>query len=265
MPQDTLEIDSISALFTEGTYFDKVSAFHTAGHALPGVEGEIIPYSLQDDVWVLGTLVLSFLLMSFVFSKSYQLIFKQLKEFLVERSRGNLFEETGTEFHYPVFLVTNAAVLFGLIVFALFFRPQGTLMLIPPKILLGWCIGASLLVYLGRFLVYSFVNWIFFDKAKRERWMEILSLVTSLQGVLYFLFACLLIYFNLPMNLGIIVLVGLLIIVKLILFCKSFSIFFANLQGFLTNILYFCTLEMIPLLLLLKIITEINQSWTINF
>lgn len=261
----TINIDSVSALFEKGTYFDSFSAFHTMGHPAPGVEGELLPYALKNDVFVLGVLVASFLLICFVLNKGYLLIAHQIKEFFVERTRGNLFVETGTEFRYQFFLVTNTALLFGVIVYAIYFKPDSSTELISSWRLLLFCMGTSIVLYLLKFIVYSFVNWIFFEGSKGERWMEIYSLVVSLQGILFFPLACVVVYFNLNTSDSLIALLVVLFIAKLLLFCKSLSIFFVNLQGFLSNILYFCTLEMIPMLLLLKIIENINQSWTIIF
>lgn len=259
-----IDLDTVSALFEKGTYFDKVPAFHTLGHAVPGMEGEAIPYVLKDDFFVSAIVLFSFLLICYVLNKGHRLIIHQIKDFFVERTRGNLFVETGSEFRYQFFLISNTAILLGLILFTIFFRPEGTLQIIPSWQLLLFCIGACFILYVVKFLVYSLINWIFFEKAKQERWMEIYSLLVSLQGILLFPLACLTIYFNLSTRNGLIVLIFVLIIAKMLLFSKGMSIFFTKIQGLLCNILYFCTLEMIPLLLLLKIINDINQSWTLN-
>jgi hypothetical protein len=260
-----LNQDSISALFEKGTYFDDYSAFHLSGHPVPGMEGEWIPYALQDDLCVLSILVFSFLLMCFVLNRGHLLILHQIKDFFVERERGNLFVETGNEFRYQLFLILNTALLLGLILYALFLNSSEVFSLYPTWFPLSISVAACIIAYLLKILLYSFVNWVFFDKVQNERWMEIYSLVISIQGVLLFLLACFIIFIDLSVEQGLIALSIILLIAKLLLFCKSFSIFFANLQGFLCNILYFCTLEMIPLLYLLKIITEVNKSWTFNF
>ena len=260
-----LNQDSISALFEKGTYFDEFSAFHLPGHPVPGMEGELIPYALQNDLFVLGVLVFSFLRMCFAFNKGRLLILHQIKDFFVERERDNLFLETGNEFRYQLFLILNSALLFGLILYALFLHSSQVFSLYPTCVPLSISILVCIIAYLLKILLYSFVNWIFFDKVQRERWIEIYSLVISLQRVMLFFLACFIIFIDLSVDTSLIALSIILIIAKLLLFCKSFSIFFANLQGFLCNILYFCTLEMIPLLYLLKIITEVNKSWTFNF
>lgn len=259
-----LDLDSVSALYEEGTYFNTQSAFHAVGRPSSGMEGELLPYALKNDLLVSGILVCCFLLLCFVLNKGKSLIIHQLKDFFVERKRGNMFVETESEFRYQFFLISHAACMLGLVLFALFLQPSGTGNLYPSWISILICLAACAGLYAFKFLAYSFVNWVFFERFQRERWMEVYALVISLQGVLLFPLACALVYFDFDTKTGLIVLLVLLSVGKLLLFCKSFSIFFGKIYGLLCNILYFCTLEMIPMLFLLKVISEINPSWTIK-
>lgn len=261
---ELLELDSISILFEKGTYFDTQSAFHAVGRPIPGMEGELIPYALKNDLLVSGILVFSFLLLCFVLNKGQSLILHQLKDFFVERKRGNMFVETESEFRYQFFLISHAAWMLGLVLFILFLQPSGTGSLYPSWISILVCLLSCASLYAFKFLSYSFVNWVFFTHSQCERWMEVYALVISLQGVVLFPLACALAYFDFDTKTGLIVLLVVLGISKLLLFCKSFSIFFGKIYGLLANILYFCTLEMIPLLFLLKVISEITPSWTIK-
>lgn len=261
---DQAELDSISALFEKGTYFDTVSAFHTHGHPIPGMEGEIIPYLLRNDICVSALLVVSFLLISYVMGKGRLLIYHQIKELFVERKHSALFDEAGADFRYQFFMISNTVILQGVVFYALCLKPGNHVVTTPTWQLLLLSIGACSLLMICRYLAYSFVNWLFFDKGKRERWMDVYSLLVSLQGVLLFPLACLTVYFNFDSQQALIVLLLVLIVAKLLLFTKGMDIFFVKMQGFLCNILYFCTLEMIPLLFLIKIISEINHSWTLN-
>ena len=261
---ETEEIDSIGALLEKGTYFDTLSALQAVGHPMPGTQGEVLPYSLQSDVLVAGLLILCFLLICVSLNRGGRFIVQQLRDFFVERSRGNLFEEDTSEFRYPLLLVPQTALSMGIICFALFLSPGRTALYCPTWISLLLALGINLLLIVVRYLFYGVVNWVFFSKPQRTRWFEIYSLVISLEGVALFVLACLVAYFGFSDERGLFCLAFVLLTAKFLLFCKCFSIFFEKIYGFFCNILYFCTLEMIPLLFLLKIFSIINESWTLK-
>lgn len=262
---DTLETDSLNALFEKGCYFDTDSAFHTPGYPIPGMEGEPIPYTLYQDTIITGIVFIAFLLLCYVLNRGHKLILHQIKNFFTERERNNLFVETGSEFRYQLFLLAHTILMTGLLFFRLRLIPGEPLKLNPSWFPLSICIGICLLFYLFKFLLYTFVNWVFFEEKKYDRWNEIYTLLLSLQGLVLFPLVLLSIYFQLSDANTEIIFLCTIVFIKMLLFYKGFSIFFAKIRGLLCNILYFCTLEMIPSLILWRIMSEINEVWNIKF
>ena len=124
-------------------------------------------------------------------------------------------------------------------------------------------LGAYILtnwIYIGvKQSAYIFVNWIFFDKGKRDRWIKAYSFLLSLEGILLFPLALTMVFFNLSIHDTAICLFILVGLIKVLLFYKTFNIFFSKIYGFLHLIVYFCALEILPLFGLLHALTYIND------
>lgn len=269
MFEDTLSIitDSVNTLESKGVYLFSDSLFGGAEpvRKLPGIEGELIGYSLENDIIVTSILFFSFLLLSYVLKKGSRLILHQLKDFFVERERTNMFVETGQEFRYQIFLILNTSIMVGMLFYGLFLQPEKHFLTVSTWIPITLCIGVCLVYFVLKFLLYSFVNWVFFQSSKRSKWIEVYSLIVSILGLVLFPLVSLYIYFDLSDRNTLISLGILLLFCKILLFYKGFCIFFPNFRGLLYNILYLCTLEIIPLIILAKVVSELNEGWTINY
>ncbi|MCF0160379.1 MAG: DUF4271 domain-containing protein [Bacteroidaceae bacterium] len=254
-----VNIDSVRVLFEKGTYFGNDSLFAHSGNEAPGVEGVLRPVLLQDDLIVTLVLVLSFVVLCYALSRGRTLIANQLKNLFSERKRNNMFTDSGSGFRYQVSLVAHAGVMLGVLVFDLKVREVFPGYRVPEWLVLGLCILGSMGLYGLKFTLYEWVNWVFFDKEKRDRWREVLSLLISLQGVVLFPLVCLSVYAGLSPHIVLLMAIITLFLVKILLFFKGKSIFFGGLRGLCYNILYLCTLEMIPVFILWKIIIEIER------
>ncbi len=249
--------DSVRVLFEKGTYFGNDSIFALPGNPIPGAKGEIIPYMLSHDYIITGIIAFCFFLLCYVLSRGFDLIIHQLKGFFSERERNNMFVETGSEFRYQAFLVFHTCIMISLLVYDFRFQHLFPQYLFPSWEIIGYGIIGVAAYYSLKFLLYEFVNWVFFDKQKSGRWNEINFLVISLQGLIFFPLVCLSI-FSIPNSQYIpYIVLFVIILAKILLFYKSFSIFFVNFRGLCYNILYFCTLETIPLLILWKVVRDI--------
>lgn len=250
--------DSVRVLFEKGTYFGNDSIYALPGKPVLGADGTILPYAMQQDLVITLLLTLSFLVLCYILSKGAPFILQQLKEFFQERERNNMFVENGNEFGYLIVLVIHTALMVGLLLFSLRFQFLFPDFLYPSWQIIGWGFLACLCLYLFKYTIYSLVNWAFFYKDKCRRWIEINILLIALQGVLFFPIICLSVYTGLSTQIVLYYTLFIVIFAKILQFYKGYCIFFTNLQGLLYNILYFCTLETIPLLILWKVLQEIR-------
>lgn len=221
-----------------------------------------IPYSMRNDVLVTLLMLCIFLLISLVFYKTWPRLVVLAKGLFQERERNNLFSETGVGlFHYTPFLITGNILTWALLAFYFLFTPF-------PEVLSGqswqyllYCIAGSAGLFILKYLLYSWVNWIFFDSIKRDRWMQVYNLLQSLSGVVLYGVTCLLIYSQISHFLTLILLIFVVGMAELLLFYKSYRIFFGQKFAVVAIILYFCTLEMIPFLIAGKVLMEYKQGF----
>ena len=228
----------------------------------PGVPGDPIPYLLHRDDYVTGTLLLSFFLGIGILARSRHILTQQIKDFFHPRERENLFTlGTDAEVRGQLFLIFQTCLVLGILFFNYtqhhltdVFRE------VSPYKLLGIDIGLCLLFYVLKVGVYAFINWIFFDKKRNGQWMEAYFLVILGIGIALFPVALLVVYFGLPQDMVLIVVLTVLGFSKILLLYKGKQIFFSHFNGYMQLIVYFCAFEVLPSFVLWRTLVRINQS-----
>ncbi len=236
------------------------------GTSRPGVAGDPVPYTLSSDNLITGLLVGCFILALLSFSKSKQFLLRQVKHLFYVPRNSDQMTETSSELRFQFFLTTQTCLLFSMLAYLYANAFISTTYLLPSPYYL---IGIFFLVVLGYSLVkvilYGVVNWTFFDKEKNGQWMRSYLFVNSLEGVALFPVVLLLTYFNMPVADAVTSAVIVVILFKLLTLYKQYIIFFRGLGNILQIILYFCALEMVPLLSLLGVLAQIGNNLKINF
>ena len=155
----------------------------------------------------------------------------------------------------------------GALLFYSYAREQLSVDLInlTPLTLLGIYTAVFMTMLIVKQRLYHFVHAIFFTTAERRRWYESYSLLFIIESLVLFPLALLSVYFDLAPEKVSISLAILLLFVKILLFFKSFSVFFGKLKGCLHLILYFCALEAIPLLIAVGILIELTRLFITIF
>ncbi len=249
-------------------FFSTSPHYHAEINIRPtGMDADPSPYLLRNDDWVTGILLCCFLMVMTIFADSKKFIKRRLRDFFLNRTdKEKLFPiETGREMRHSVFLYLQSGLLASLFFFDYtqatldtFMSPVSSHVLLGVYVLVCW-------TYLGlKQLLYSFVNWIFFDKRRRRAWLESYSFLVSAEGALLFPLALITVFFNLPTHDVISCLCLLLGFVRLLLFYKTFCIFFPEIHGFLHLIVYFCSLEMLPICGLWQALTYTNGILFVN-
>lgn len=225
------------------------------------MKGESLPYLLRADGMITVLLFLCLVLVSYVFSRGRKHLLSQLKGFVTNRERGSLFDDATTEdIRYTFLLFFHTCVLLGLCVYyyyantlpELFYRYSHYL-------LLAVFVGSIVLLFFLKCLAYTFVNWVFFDKKQNTIWMDAYYNVIVWSGFLLLPVILLIVYFDLSFSAFLYLVGSVLILTKITLFFKCFSNFFKNFYGSFHLILYLCTLEILPDILLLKNIVSVNK------
>lgn len=188
-------------------------------------------------------------------------VLQRIKALFQYKERFSLFDDATTSSNRYVFTLTIiSCVLSGLYIYE--YISETDFMLIRSVsngLMLGIYIGMSLFYISFKWVAYQFVNWIFFDKERNNYWTQTYFDLVSGISFLLFPVMLLIIYFNLGIQTSKVLIVFLLLFAKILLFYKSIRNFFKHVYGFLHFILYFCALEIIPLILFWKGITYINN------
>ena len=227
-----------------------------------GLTAEAQPYLLRHDDAVSGVLLGCLLVVMTIFANSRKFIKSRVQDFFLNRMEKEKFfsVETGREMRHAVFLYLQGGLLASLIFFIytqsvrdLFMAQVSTHALLGAYVVVCWA-------YLGlKQLLYLFVNWVFFDKERRTAWMKSYSFLVSSESVLLFPLALIAVFFNLPVHEVMLCSCLLVGFVRILLFYKTFCIFFPKIHGLLHLIVYFCALEMLPLCGLWQALTYTND------
>lgn len=233
-----------------------------------GVGGGIpIPYSPRMDDGVAMVLLCCFFLSAYVLSRSRKFLLQLVKDFLLHRERTSIFAtSTAGDMRYLLLLVLQTCILSGVCLLSCCndVRPE-LVHHLPPFALLWVYIGVSLLYLFLKWVVYSALGWIFFDKSITDLWLESYSTLLYYLGFTLFPFALFIVYFDLSLRLTIIIGMILVFFTKILMFYKWLKLFCVNLHGNILLILYFCALEIMPCFMLYQGVMQLNDYLIIKF
>lgn len=235
--------------------------------AVGGAEGIPIPYSPRMDDSIAIVLLCCFFLSSYVLSRNRKFLLQLVKDFLLHRERTSIFAtSTATDMRYLLLLILQTCVLAGVCFFNYFNDVQPHLVgHVPPFVLLGVYVGVCLLYLFLKWLIYSFLGWIFFDESTTNLWIESYSTLLYYLGFALFPFVLFIVYFDL--NLQITVIIGLILVflTGILILYKWLKLFCNNLYGSILLIMYFCALEIVPCFILFQGMIQLNDYLTIKF
>ena len=231
-----------------------------------GTSGDPVPYTFQNDSFVTGILIVCFLLITFTLSRISEFLIKQTKQFFSTQKTEQTLTETGSEIKFQFLFLFITCLLYALLYFFYTTHFKAFTFIFSSEYVLLGIYGLTILGYmLIRMFIYTIVNNIFFDNKKNLQFMGSLLLITSLEGVALFPLVLLLAYFQFSLQNAIYYTATIVILAKILTFYKSYTIFFKQKDGFLQIILYFCALEMIPLMMLWSGLLVITENLKINF
>lgn len=237
----------------------------TAGYSLEGVAGDPLPYRFRSDDFVTSALMISFFLMVWTIARGWRFLRMGMKDFFRDRVRDNLFaERTDTEMNGRIFLIFQTCFLLGILFFD-YTQERMTEVFnnVSPYLILGVGVGSCCLYYLLKVLLYACVNNVFFDRERASRWTEAYLLSVFVLGMALLPLVLLVVYFDLSFGNLRVLFILILGMAKILLFYKCFRIFFNCLTGGLHLILYFCALEILPLLVLWRALVYANNNLTV--
>lgn len=228
-----------------------------------------LPYRLWRDNWITGMVLLCFFVMAFIIRINGKLLVNRSRYFFFFGSRQKKearairtsIEEQSTT------IMTFVLCLIGSMGFFEYTQNHLELFLghLSPYVLLGSYIGCWIVYFVVKDLLYTFVNWIFFDKDSQLLWKDSYSFLLMVESILMYVVIVIGIYFGMqPQNIFYAVLSAIIAIKSLLLY-KTYQIFFREIHGSFHLFVYFCTLELVPLLAIARILMWVTDLLTVNY
>ena len=257
----------IPQYYREG-FFSKDSLFHPElqGGRI-GVAGDPVPYRVHNDNVITSLLLACFLVSIYLFANARLFFVKEVKNFFyTPREERTDFSETGNELRYQVFLVGITSLLISLLFYFHTLYYIGETFILQSQYTLIAIYFVIVIIYVGvKMGLYTFVNLVFFNGKRNQQWLKSFLFIITLEGVLLFPAVLLGGYYEMDIhNVTTYVIISILF-VKLLTIYKCFIIFFRQNVVSLQIILYFCTLEIVPVLALWGVLVMTANNLKINF
>jgi hypothetical protein len=240
-------------------------------------QGTIIPdkgvhslkreYTLASDNIVLGTLIFCFILIAAAMSGLKNTILGKLKTLFTNKRefKDEISGSATNEGRCFFSLILAESMLLALCICT--FIPQNTIFTVSEwtkYIYMGiTAAGIFLWIYL-KATIYSTINGIFFHKEENKEWISSYFLINSAICLLIFPITLLAVLFKLNTQILAICLLFVLFLCKILLFYKLANNFLHKINGLLFIFLYFCAVEIIPLLLAWHYLITTSTSLTVK-
>lgn len=258
--QETLLTHNIyrpESFFNPSPYYHSELPYHRQG-----MISEPVSYTLRNDHVIIGLLLLCFFVTAHIFAHNKKTVKQQLQDFCLHRAdRERSFPvKTEQEIRSTAFLYLQTGLLAGIFFFG-YTQMTGNIFMprIPSYALLAIYI-AICLTYIGiKQMAYLFINWIFFDKKSQNSWLKSYILLMNAESVLLFPVVLTIVFFDFSAHHTILLPLFVVFFLKLLLFYKTFCYFSLTIHAILHLIVYFCTVELLPIFCLWQTLTKIND------
>ena len=226
-------------------------------HQPQGVQGRCRAERVGDNDVVVGLFLLMFCIVAYVIGNSKYFFAHRLREFFSRRRAytGGDAEVLRSEVRNTVLLTTvsclSLAVMFcnRLVINGTdaFFSEAGDLFLF-----LGVSFAVIVLLLLLKVLSYVAVNGVFFRRDANAKWLSSFFLLCSVTSLFLFPLSLVEVYSEVDKTIVTYCLLGILVLCEICLFYRLYVNFCAKKEGFLLIFLYFCNVEVLPLLVIVR-------------
>lgn len=249
-------------LFADTTLFETISIDRY------GVAADPVPYSRGKDNAITSLLIICLIIAAVAVGKSKLFIIRNTKKFFSAndgRQRKLMANETASEVNFQLILATITCALLAIVFY--FFSSEDVADIVGQPVQywsLTLYFAAFLIYMIIRFGLYNCIGWVFFSPSQNQQWNMSLLLITALEAVALLPIVMLITYFNMDIQTAINYVIIAYIIFSTITFFKAYLIFFRRKGGFFQMILYFCALEIVPFVMLIGGLFELNNILKIS-
>jgi len=228
---------------------------------MSGIRGEERPVAPGDDTGILALVVMLLVLIGLNMRHVRRLFRTVTQDLLSVRRRANAFDDhTVKESRTIVILLLQLCVFEGILMFLWLGEPHmtATETAIFPVVCKLTCVAAGF--YLFELTACSAVGYVFTDRISSVQWRRGLNASSVLLGIALAFPALLSLFYPSVTGAMLWLAAALYAMSRIVYIAKGFRIFYNNFPSLLYFILYLCTLEIIPLIVVYLSAVEIcNQ------
>lgn len=232
-----------------------------------GVAGDPVPYRAYSDDVISLLLLSCFAITMIAVSHSMQSIYEHLKNFFYLPHEGSdEVKDSSSDIRYQLLLCLQTGVLLSLSFF-LFSQEQisETYILSSEYTLMLVFFGIFAGYFIVKDIILRWIHWTFFEAPQIHNYNSTRLYLTSFEGIILLPAVLIYTYFAMSPLTLLYYTISVIGIIKLLTFYKLFSIFFRGKERFLQIFLYFCTLEVIPLVILWELLLFAANSLKVTY
>lgn len=253
---DPTQMAAMPRVGDERTFGDDSLIAETRQRLLAGEAGDPVPTSLAADDGVTATLLACFLLAMAALTGARAFVVRMAKAFFRTSRDGSApMSETPAEVRFQSLLVVEGCLLLAVLQHSVDFSTGRA---DPYAGADHWAMATYAAIFaayiVGKHAVQAVANAVFFDTRANREWLRWALFIAAAEGAAMFPVTLLRVYFDLPVAAVMAALGAIVAAAKVLSLCKCKTIFFRSNGGFLQIILYFCALEIAPLLALCGIL-----------
>lgn len=210
-------------------------------------------YAVCNDDYVVAGIVGIFLTLAIIIIKSQRLLLYHAKDFFTSKRifSAEIVNDNSSEVNNVLLLATISALSLSLIFFNHLAEQYSfnTTLGVPYWVFGIGFVGFMCFIYAKAWL-YALVNWVFFDRESRRKWISRYFFLTSATAFVFFPLSLIDIFFDNSVNIVIWSTILVSITYELLLFYRLLTNFRSKKYGYLLIFLYFCSVELMPALIL---------------
>ena len=248
IPGTLAKLDSLARMDSIKAVADTLKAIAQLPKGFIGMPHPSLP---QTESWVFIILLVLFFLMVYAISSSTGIIAETIKSFFQVKERSSIFSKaTVTDFRIRLLLVIFSIGVFSLYIYLLIFKPESQF---PIKTYGYFLIITG--IFLGvKSLLIDVIGYVFLSPSNHKMAKESYFNIVSILGVCLFPFLILRIYISTPLyDIPEIISLVLCVGASILVIIKLFQIFFHKTVASFYILLYLCTLEILPLVILYRV------------
>jgi hypothetical protein len=219
-----------------------------------GIPFEVLP---KNELWVVVLLFVIFFFSALIFKRSRNLILENFDSFFQVKKRQSIFSEsTQGEIHFQYMLTTLALAVISFFIYVQLWSDEYVFSISTYLIILGISIGYALL----KFVIGKLIGYVFLSPENFSPVVFSYNWLLIYLGAVLFFVVLIQTFSDLPQNLISLIGIFLCLAAFVILVVKLFQIFYRKIVASFYIILYLCTLEILPLIFLLKVYNSVIQT-----